>query len=115
MSYDLAMWDGDRPLDDGQAGSTYNELYERSLESDDVAVAPVPRIVAFVEALVARYPDNDCSVVWASPPVIEEASGPMVYLLVSYDKAEEVSEYAAALAREHVLVCFGPQEECLRP
>jgi hypothetical protein len=115
VSYDLAVWDGDRPLDDDQAGSTYDELYERYLEPDDVVVPPAPRIVAYVEALLARYPDDDRNVVWVSPPVIEEASGPMVYLLMSYGKAEEVSEYAAALAREHGLICFDPQEECVRP
>ncbi|MFI0960594.1 hypothetical protein ACH4S8_04095 [Streptomyces sp. NPDC021080] len=115
MSYDLAVWDGDRPLDDDQAGSTYDELYERYLESDDVAVPPVPRIRAYVEALVERYPDDVARSVWASPPVIEEASGPMVYLLMSYSKAEEVSEYAAVLAHEHGLICFDPQGECLRP
>ncbi|MFI9830915.1 hypothetical protein ACIHIX_24890 [Streptomyces sp. NPDC051913] len=116
MSDDLAVWYGDRPLDDRQAGLTYDELYERYLESDDVVVPPAPRTVTYVEALVARYPDDvDRSVVWASPPVIEEASGPIVYLLMSYGKAEEVSEYAASLAREHGLICFDPQEECLRP
>ncbi|MFD7873644.1 hypothetical protein ACFV5G_05860 [Streptomyces sp. NPDC059766] len=115
MSYDLAVWDGDRPLDDDQAGSTYDELYKRYLESYDVVVPPVPSVVAYVEALLTRYPDDDGSVVWASPPVIEEASGPMVYLLMSYGKAAEVSEYAAALAHEHGLVCFDPRGECLRP
>ncbi|GAA2667769.1 hypothetical protein GCM10010400_30710 [Streptomyces aculeolatus] len=115
MSYDLAVWDGERPIDDRQAGSTHDELYERYLESDDVVVPPAPRIVAYVEALVARYPDDvDRSVVWASTPVIEEASGPLVYLLMSYGRAEEVSEYAAELAREQGLVCFDPQGECLR-
>ncbi len=54
MSYDLAVWDGDRPLNDGQAGTTYDELFERYLESDDVVVPLVPRIVAYMEALVAR-------------------------------------------------------------
>ncbi|MER7807364.1 hypothetical protein [Streptomyces sp900116325] len=78
-------------------------------------MSPAPRIRAYVEALVARYRDDDRSVVWASPPVIEEASGPIVYLLMSYSKAEEVSEFAAELAREHGLVCFDPQGECLRP
>ncbi|MGW7264463.1 hypothetical protein [Streptomyces sp. NPDC054842] len=116
MSYDLAVWDGDRPFDDRVASSTYDELYERYLESDDAAVPPAPRIVAYVEALLGRYPDDvDHSVVWASPPVINEASGPIVYLLMSYSKAEEVSEYAAALACRHGLVCFDPQGECLRP
>ncbi|MEU6706223.1 hypothetical protein [Streptomyces wuyuanensis] len=114
MSFDLAVWDGDLPLDDRQAGSTYDELYERYLESDDVVVPPAPRVVAYVEALVARYPDDDRNGVWASPPVIDEASGPIVYLLMSYAKAEEVSEYAAELARENGLICFDPQGECLR-
>ncbi|MGY1577280.1 hypothetical protein [Streptomyces sp. MN13] len=110
------MWDSDRPLDNHRVRSTYDKLYERYLESDDVVVPPAPRIVAYVEALVARYPDDvDRNVVWASPPVIDEASGPIVYLLMSYGKAEEVSEYAAELAREHGLVCFDPQSECLRP
>lgn len=115
MSYDLAVWDGDRPIDNHRAGSTYDELYERYLESDDVVVPPEPRITAYVQALVARYPDDERSVVWASPPVLDEASGPIVYLLMSYGKAEEVSEYAAALAHEHGLICFDPQGECLRP
>ncbi|XIE81551.1 hypothetical protein AB6O49_34170 [Streptomyces sp. SBR177] len=114
MSYDLVVWDGDRPTDDRAAGATFDELFERYLESDDVAVPPEPRIMAYVEALVARYPDDgDHSVVWASPPLVDEASGPIVYLLMSYANAEEVSEYAAAVAREHGLVCFDPQGECL--
>ncbi|WP_327187441.1 hypothetical protein [Streptomyces sp. NBC_01334] len=112
----LAVSDRNYVLDDGQAGLAYDELFERYLESDDVVVPPAPRIVAYVEALVARYPDDsDRSGVWASPPVTDEASGPIVYLLMSYGEAEEVSEYAAALAREHGLVCFDPQEERLRP
>jgi hypothetical protein len=115
VSYDLAVWDGERPLDNDQAGSVYDELYERYLELEDVVVPPAPAIVGYVEALVDRYPDDiDGSGVWASPPVIDEASGPIVYLLMSYSKAEEVSESAAALAREHGLVCYDPQGECLR-
>ncbi|MGW4323561.1 hypothetical protein ACWEMW_30875 [Streptomyces sp. NPDC004684] len=115
MSYDLGVWDGERPLDNDQAGSVYDEFYARYLESDDVVVPPTPRIVAYVEALVGRYPDDADGSVWASPPVIDEASGPIVYLLMSYSKAEEVSEYAAWLAREQGLVCFDPQGECLLP
>ncbi|MFE1442933.1 hypothetical protein [Streptomyces sp. NPDC058739] len=116
MSYDLMVWAGDRPVDDRQACSTYDELYERYLETDDLMVPPTPQIVAYLEALIARYPDDaEHSAVWASAPVLDEASGPIVYLIMSYTKAEEVSEYAAELAREHGLVCFDPQGECLRP
>ncbi len=37
VSYDLAVWDGDHPLDDRRAGLVYDELYERYLESDDAS------------------------------------------------------------------------------
>ncbi|MEU1472817.1 hypothetical protein ABZ434_31955 [Streptomyces sp. NPDC005761] len=110
------LWDGDRSLDNHRAGSTYEELYARFLESDDVVVPPAPRITAYVEAVIARYPDDvHRSAVWASPPVNDEASGPIVYLLISFGEAEDVSEYAASPAREHGLICFDPQRECLWP
>ena len=44
---------------------------------------------------------------------VAEASGPIVYLLMSYGHSEEVCGYAASLAREHGLACFDPQGECL--
>nr|WSX78641.1 hypothetical protein OH826_35215 [Streptomyces sp. NBC_00899] len=114
MSYDLAVWDGEKPPGDDEASRVFDEFYERYLDSDDVAVEPSPRIEAYVEALVERYPDAVPRSAWASPPVIDEASGPIVYLLMTYSRAEEVSEYAAALAREHGLVCYDPQGETLR-
>ncbi|WP_328835361.1 hypothetical protein [Streptomyces europaeiscabiei] len=80
MSYDLVVWDGARPIDNHQAGSVYDELCERYLESDEIPVRPAPPIVACVEALLERYPDDtDGNIVWASPRVIDEASGPIVY------------------------------------
>lgn len=114
VSYDLAVWDGEKPRDDDEAGRVFDEFYERHLGSEDVTTEPSPRIEAYVEALVQRYPDDLPRSVWASPPVIDEASGPIVYLLMTYSRAEEVSEYAAALAREHGLVFYDPQGETLR-
>lgn len=114
MSYDLAVWDGEKPRDDDEAGRAFDELFERYLDSEDATVEPSPRIEAYVEALVERYPDDVPRSVWASPPVMDEASGPIVYLLMTYSSAEEVSEDAAALAREHGLVCYDPQGETLR-
>ncbi|MGW4378790.1 hypothetical protein [Kitasatospora sp. NPDC004531] len=113
MSYDLAVWDGERPSDE-DAGAVFEEFYERHLDSEDVFAEPSPRIESYVEALVERYPDDVPGSPWASPPVMGEASGPIVYLLMSYSRAEEVSEYAAALAREHGLVCYDPQGDTLR-
>jgi hypothetical protein len=115
MSYDLVVWEGEFPADSDEAGSVFDELYGRCLESEDVAEPPSPRIQAYVEALVERWPDDVHDSPWASPPVMDEASGPVVYLLMSYSQAEQVSEFAARLARDHGLVCFDPQGETLRP
>ncbi len=113
MSYDLAVWDCELPRDE-EASAVFDELFDRYLDSEDGFTEPSPRIEAYVEALVERYPDDAAGSPWASPPVMDEASGPIVYLLMSYSRAEEVSEYAAALAREHGLVCYDPQGETLR-
>jgi hypothetical protein len=112
MSYDLAVWDGELPRGD-EASAVFDELYERYLDSEDVIAEISPRIETYVKALVERYPDDVAGSPWASPPVIGEAAGPIVYLLMSYSRAEEVSEHAAALAREHGLVCYDPQGETL--
>lgn len=115
MSYDLAVRDGVRPLDDDQAGSVYDELHVRYLESDEVTAPPTPAIVAYVEALLQRYPDDiDGDTVWASPPVMDEASGPIVYLVMSYRAPQEVLDHAVSLAHEHGLVCYDPQVARLR-
>ncbi len=114
MSYDLAVWEGRHPADDDDAGSTYVELSERYLESAEPE-AVAPRIAAYVAALVARYPDDERAAVWASAPVIGDASGPIVPLYLTFDGAEEVAEFAASLADEHGLVCYDPQADSLRP
>jgi hypothetical protein len=75
-----------------------------------LVLAPTPE---FTGRKSRKGPDGGR--VWSSPPVMDEASGPIVYLCLTYGRAEEVSEYAASLARGHGLVCYDPQGECLRP
>jgi hypothetical protein len=107
MSYDIAVWEGDRPTDDQNAGSTYDELYQRYLESEENEEPPNPRIKAYVDALLERYPDDAEDGVWSVSQ--DDGSGPIVYLTVLYSRAEEVSEYAGELATRHGLVCFDVQ------
>lgn len=115
MSYDLVVWEGQPPADNEEAAVTYDELYEHYLESEERVTLPADRIQTYVQDLVERYPDDVHDTPWASPPVADEASGPIVYLLMSYSRAEEVSTYAAQLAQQHGLVCYDPQGETLRP
>jgi hypothetical protein len=112
-SYDLAVWVGIRPSDDRAAGNMFESLFDRYLESGDIA-QPADRIRAYVAALVQRYPDTGNSSPWSCTPV-DEGAGPIVYLTMAWSRCEEVSAWAAQLAAQHDLVCYDPQMGRLRP
>ncbi|MER6589639.1 hypothetical protein [Micromonospora chalcea] len=81
MSYDLAVWEGELPIDDGAAGEAYDQLY--ALYMEDEELPPTPRIRAYVLALLERWVDmsddeHDVSP-WSAGPLMDEASGPFVY------------------------------------
>lgn len=118
MSYDLAVWEGERPADDRTAGRVFTDLFDRYLETE-VGDPPTERIAAYVGALVERWSDvtddvEDASP-WAAGPLIGGAGGPLVYFPMSWSRAEEISAWAAALAQSMGLVCFDPQQNRLRP
>jgi hypothetical protein len=114
MSYDIAVWQGERPLDDDTALDMWVELAERYLEG--VEEPPTPEIARFVEALLARWPDLDESSdgPWASSRT-GDASGPVLCVNIVPDRQDETSVYVAELARQHGLICFDPQQDRLRP
>ena len=120
MSYDLAVWEGDRPADDEAGTKFYREQIVTALEAYDPRnpVPPTPRIRAYVEALLERWPDitdDDDGSPWSTSPLIGEAVGWFVYFPMVYSMADEASAFAADLARQHGLVCFDPQLQRLRP
>lgn len=45
LTYDLAVREGEPPLDDIQGGSTYDELYERYLESGRCRTPRQPPVI----------------------------------------------------------------------
>jgi len=118
MSYDLAVREGDRPPDDRAGKAAYLE-HAKLLEDADLAdpIPPMPRIRAYVEALLDRWPDFDehDESPWASSPLMSEAIGSFIYFPMVYSMAEEASAFAAELARQHGLVCYDPQLDRLRP
>ncbi|RKN22123.1 hypothetical protein D7147_05245 [Micromonospora musae] len=115
MSYDLAVWEGDRPADNAVALATLKALRERY--TGEGRTPATPRIQAYVEALLERWIDltEDERSPWSTGPLIREASGPIVYFPMVYSRCEEVSAGAARIAAEHGLVCFDPQLGLLRP
>jgi hypothetical protein len=115
MSYDLAVWEGARPTGDVEAGAAFEELHDRFIAGE--TTTPTPAIAAYVEALLARWPDitedagEDSP--WSDGPLIGNASGSLCYFGMVYGMAEEGLEFAARVAAEQGLVCFDPQAEAI--
>ncbi|MGW4030583.1 hypothetical protein ACWEFL_14880 [Streptomyces sp. NPDC004838] len=119
MSYDLAVWEGERPADDAAAAQCFNDLYDTYIDADGADVPPTEQIAAYVAALLERWPDltedvDDISP-WSSGPLIGEASGPLIYFPIRWSMAEEAAVHAAAVAASMGLNCFDPQAETLLP
>ncbi|MFE2229937.1 hypothetical protein [Streptomyces kronopolitis] len=119
MSYDLAVWEGDRPADDAAAALCFTDLYDRYIATEKPAVPPVERIAAFVSTLLELWPDltedEDDTSPWSTGPLIREARGPLIYFPMRWSMAAEASAYAAGVASSMGLNCFDPQARQLRP
>ena len=111
MSYDLAVWEGDVPSDDKAAAQEFEQLYERYFVESPRRAHPAIR--AYVEELTEKWPEDENGP-WSAGPLIDDASGPIVYFAMVYSRADEVSEGAAQLAAEHGLVCFDANQGALR-
>lgn len=101
MSYDLAVWGGERPADDKTAGRVFDVLYDRYLDGEVVG-PPSERIAGYVAALLERWcditEDEEETSPWSVGPLIESASGPLMYFGMGWSRAEEASAYSADLA-----------------
>ncbi|MEV4388431.1 hypothetical protein AB0J68_22400 [Micromonospora sp. NPDC049580] len=113
MSYDLAVWEGAEPGDDVEAGTAYDQIYEEYMEGEQFD--PTPRIRSYAEALADRWDAMTGGSTSSCGSLLNDASGPMIYLTMPYSVAGELSAEAARLAAEHGLVCYDPQSEHLRP
>lgn len=56
LSYDLAVWEGEQPASDAAAAETFARLYAPVIENDE-GTRPTSAIAAYVDALLARWPD----------------------------------------------------------
>ncbi|MGC5017085.1 hypothetical protein [Micromonospora sp. DT47] len=68
MSYDLAVWEGEHPADDGVAVGVYDQRYAAYMEGEEPP--PTPRIRAYVLALLRRWvdmPDDEHGLVCYDP------------------------------------------------
>jgi hypothetical protein len=119
MSYDLAVWVGTRPTSDDDAAEVYERLMDQMEAEAGDAAPPSAAIRAYVDGLLARWPDiteeSGEGSPWADGPLIENAFGDAIFFSLVWSQAEEASDFAARLAAQHRLVCYDPQLEVLRP
>jgi hypothetical protein len=123
MSYDFAVWEGERPEDDAAATKYYMDHINAVMDTDEppdiINEPPTPRIRAYVEALLERWPDIDTeegsNSPWADGPLLSMAWGRFIYFPMGWSVAEEASAFAADVAQQHGLICYDPVRECLRP
>lgn len=115
MSYDLAVWVGDRPADDSEAAIVHEALYEKYIEMEELAT-PHRLIKTFVGRLVERWSDIDTGddSPWMGSPLLGSARGPYIYFGIAWSRADEVSSYAVQVAEQLGLTCFDPQMRVLR-
>jgi hypothetical protein len=117
VSYDIAVWEGERPASDEAALETYRAMWDRY---GDSGASPSERLLHYMEDLTATYPNLDDLAddavddsPWADGPVDENAQGSFLYFALVSDRASEVVPFVAETARRHHLVCFDPQREAL--
>lgn len=111
MSYDLAVWVGQRPDSDEAAADEYERRADAS-EADESA--PGAAVTAFVAGLLERWPEGRDDDVWAMEPVLEDQGGDFLCLTMTVsDHLDDIVERAAELAETHGLVLYDPQRECL--
>jgi hypothetical protein len=120
MTYDLAVWEGQRP-DSADAAATFRQLYDTYIGREGDGEPPTPAIRAFVQALKDRWyelgdpEDVDDASPWSDGPLINNASGPIIYFAMRPSMADEVAAHCARIAAGLGLVCFDVQWNTLRP
>jgi hypothetical protein len=110
VSYDFVVWAGEQPVSRKAALSTFEALSESYLDGPE-STGPWPPIRAFITDLLSEWPDIAEGVAspWADSPLLNNASGPILYLGITSGMEGEVGPVAATLAERHGLVCFDPQ------
>jgi len=101
------MWVGTVPRSDAYAYRIFDSYFNYVTSGSEPRVDT--RIQKFIGTLVARWPDDlpwPCSP-WVDPPLVENASGPLLYFEIAPgDIGEEAWDYAVSTAREQGLVAF---------
>jgi hypothetical protein len=107
MSFDLAIWAGDRPVDDEAAAAAVARWPPRP--GSDGA----PELVAFVDDLLGLFPapgdEDDPAHPWAVWPLEDTVVGDGAYLPIRWGRTAQAVPLVVEHARRRGLHCFDPQ------
>jgi hypothetical protein len=118
MGYQLLVWEGPRPEDDAAAELECREMFRRYFVGEGFEATPAIR--EFVQALTERWPEDEEHFggedsPWKFPPLLEEASGPAVFLNLRFGIGERAAYVMAEMAEERGLIAFDLYMEIMRP
>lgn len=93
----------------------FHDRIEALQEADPSPASP--KLLAFVDALLARYPDldDDNDTVWAAGPLSDEIVGDFINMAVVWPRAEEAEGFIREAAHQHGLHFYDPQSETFYP
>ncbi len=109
MTFDLGVWDADRPPRVAEAEARYEEL----CAGEDPAATPSPRVTAFLEECERRWPGGDDDTFadgpWASWPLSDQRPPSGLVANIRFDAATAMFGEWAEMAERHGLVLYDPQ------
>jgi hypothetical protein len=111
VSYDLAVWEACLTSDRATPQEVLDDLWSRYEGTSPQA--PSPPLASYLELLLGRFPDEGPAAsvesVWAMSGVLGSASGPWVYLTLTYPAARRFLKLFVSEALSRGLACFDPQ------
>jgi len=108
VSFDYAVWDGPRPVDDAAAEATFDRLLDAVNEMRGEVVPPTAALDRFITDLERRWPLDADDAPWALSPIRPSAHGPFLMLHFSGAATAEDVTWVDAKARERGLVRYDP-------
>ncbi len=118
MGYQLVVWEGERPDTDADGQREFQAMTQQHLIAKPTD--PTPAIRRFVEELgeLWTHDPNDPEWVnspWKCCPVLDEASGPVIFLHLTLEAGVIASMIIASVAEKHGLVAYDLMTGWLRP
>lgn len=115
MSYDIAVWVGEKPADEAAADAAYAQVLDGLESRSDEP--PASEIEHFASLLIKRWPElgqaGDETSPWTASPILADAAGSALLLGLKTDSLDVTLPFIAEAADRLGLVAYDPQQDGL--